>query len=220
MFLCFSYPWTHTRLSMQLTQHWPRNKWFLHVSSLKTGQWFQSFIWFRLKIGLLSNPVFVIIFSICVLSTYRIPLLWHVLPTLYIYIYLYIHSIYGTPFSDTPRSFFCSGVHTSWDRKTPKPQNRELQVIWRRANRSPAGCGQDIHDWGRDQSCSFLLFGWNITSRGGHFCVDYQRLTIKIKYICFRVILSLVEFTSRSYFGGDGKWILLKNAKEGSNPTE
>jgi hypothetical protein len=107
MFLCFSYPWTHTRLSMQLTQHWPRNKWFLHVSSLKTGQWFQSFIWFRLKIGLLSNPVFVIIFSICVLSTYRIPLLWHVLPTLYIY--LYIYTVYTHHFQTHPEVFFVPG---------------------------------------------------------------------------------------------------------------
>ena len=55
-----SYQWRHTRLSMQLTQHCPRNKWFLHVTSLNTGQWFRSFIWFRLKIGYLmipSNPV-------------------------------------------------------------------------------------------------------------------------------------------------------------------
>ena len=91
MFLCFSYPWTHTRLSMQLTQHWPRNKWFLHVSSLKTGQWFQSFILVSSQNrATFKSSVCHHFFHMCSIN---IPLLWHVLPTLYIYTQ-YIHTIF------------------------------------------------------------------------------------------------------------------------------
>ena len=44
----------------------------------------------------------------------------NIIYTVYIYIYIHIYTVYTQHFQTHPEDV-CSGVHTSWDRKTPKP---------------------------------------------------------------------------------------------------